>query len=73
MIRDPLTDPQPGDVVVASMPRQTVERRVVRRDGGNVYYSASTQRGTQLCWHLTWRRWCQKHRARVEIIAPSKS
>lgn len=65
-MHDPLVDPKVGDVVVAAQKRQTVERRVVKRDGYNIFYTSSTRNGTQLCWITTWQDWCRKHRAEVQ-------
>lgn len=64
-VRLPTVDPQPGDVVLAAQKRQTVERRVRRRDGYNIYYESSTRNGLQMCWITTWQDWCAKHHAEV--------
>lgn len=65
MPRDPRTDPRPGDIVLASMPSRTVQRAVIQRDGGNVWYKSSSQSGNRVCWILTWREWCARNNVKV--------
>lgn len=60
-MRDPLTDPRPGDVV---RPPKGRERHVDRRDGDDISYWCPTATGEpgklRVTWLWHWRDWCCK-------------
>jgi len=65
-VRNPLTDPQPGDIVrsvYASLP----ERHVLRRCGHDIIYAAVTKEKSRerLCLLGVWRTWCRRSYAVV--------
>lgn len=63
--RNPELDPQPGDVVTL---RDNRFRRVVRRDGFNIYYVTSDSGREKCCWIVTWQGWCN----RQDILAKQR-
>lgn len=65
-MRDPLVDPEPGDVV-ASQYDAIPHRRVLKVSPANIRYrtvqgAKSVERD---CLPVTWQRWCRRHRATV--------
>ena len=63
--RNPLTDPQPGDVIRAVVGSKCVTRRVLNRDGQDVTYSDPRYGCDVICYVSAWKRWCSKHKARA--------
>lgn len=70
MTRDPLVDPQPGDVVQSAYydgTKQVGRRMVISATSANISYSTGT--GCRIVNRnslpSTWRKWCREHRAKV--------
>ncbi len=60
MDRNPLEEPQPGDMVKL---KNGQYRKCTRRQGGDVWYITSDTATEKLCWITTWREWCRKRQA----------
>jgi hypothetical protein len=60
---NPLINPQPGDVVFG----MGKTRFVVRRDGGDVWYTVKGQKTQKekCCFISTWCDWCKKYKVTV--------
>ena len=74
MVRDPLVDPIPGDIVRPKWPKAGKARRVVEYNGtldmGNlvVYQSVTAKElwgADRICTLKTWERWCRRVKAGV--------
>lgn len=73
-MRDPLKDPQPGDVVEAKIRGEKVTREVLLVEYNtvsnmqDVAYVDSRHIGIEKSsWIHNWRRWCKKHNAKVKV------
>lgn len=66
--RNPILDPQSGDIVRSAIYKNARERHVVRRMDHTVEYIAvsPTCRRTMTCWLRSWADWCAKNK--VEIV-----
>lgn len=70
-MRDPRTDPWPGDVVEKIGKRYVPVRRfVLRREGMKVYFQSEGKTSELEAWLSTWMEWCGD--SSVLIIAPTK-
>lgn len=56
-MRNPLEDPQPGDVVAKTLISGRKTRTVCRREGGDVWYTDENGKEKN-CWITTWAGWC---------------
>ena len=67
MKTDPLTNPQPGDIVQG----KSEIRKVTTRNGGDIRYFVVNQKNKVLkyCWITTWCDWC-KNNDQGKPIAP---
>lgn len=59
MTRDPRIEPKPGDIIRKGTANRVLERHVVRRDGGNIYYTAQNSAVEKCAWITTWRAWAK--------------
>lgn len=69
--RDPLNNPQPGDIIRAG----NRTRKIVRRDDAKVYFVVvDAKKGVQTretcTWLVSWCEWCQNRAADVVEKAP---
>jgi hypothetical protein len=54
-MRNPLSDPRPGDVVR----KGKRQRSVYARRGNEVYYTTESSGLIRNCWITTWCDWCR--------------
>jgi len=69
MVRDPLVDPIPGDIVRPNKARRVVEYNGTLDMGNLVVYQSTTAKGhwgsDRICTLGTWQRWCRDFKAVV--------
>jgi hypothetical protein len=65
MLLNPLTDPQPGDVVETADGRRRTVVYFFRGDRVVVVYRQSKYSTTKVCSDKSWRDWCRRNKARV--------
>jgi hypothetical protein len=62
-MRNPLIDPNQGDVVFG----RGKTREVISRDGYNIWYIVREQNNMvgRCSWITTWQDWCKKNKAKI--------
>ena len=70
MTRDPRIDPEPGDIVVATVGGVVVRRKVLAALSvtEDVRFMDSRFMFGRFGSLLSWRKWCKKNKAEVETV-----